>query len=252
MADFPSDQHTVFVRPPIAALLAAVIIGGGFYLGGKFVETRTKEPTLISVTGEGKAFMAPDIAEISLGAQTGRQASAKVAMEQLKAKMDAVFKAVKDAGVEEKDIRTEQFSLNPVYDWSNGKQTMLGFEAMQSLRVKVRDLDKASGVLEAATAAGANQAGNVSFTIDDPETKRSEARQAAIEQAREKAQKLASDLGMSLGKIRGFQEGGGYTPPLPMRAMMGGADMAMEKVAMPLPAGEQEIQAQVSITYELK
>ena len=248
-------SSTLTLRPPVWALLTAVIIAGGFYIGGKYIEVDDRDPPMISVTGEGKVSIAPDVAELSFGVTTGRKQTASLAMESLKKSMEAAFSAVKDQGIEEKDIRTENFSLYPAYDWSNGRQTLLGYEANQSLRVKVRDLDKVSTVLGAATSAGANQAGSVSFIIDDPEGARAQAREEAIVQAKEKAQVLARQLGMSLGEIRGFNEGGGYSPPMPYAARGMEMDASEEKLqaqATPLPAGEQEIQITVSISYELE
>lgn len=245
------DEHTVTLRPPVWALILAIAIGGSFYIWGKNIEARDHTPATIIVTGEGKVSAAPDIAALSFGMQTGPQPTAKIAIAKLTDAMTAVLAAVKKQGIADKDIQTQALSLNPMYDWSDGRQTLRGYEAMQSLTVKVRDLDKVGDVLTAATSAGANQAGGVSFTIDDPERVRSEAREKAITQAKEKAQMLARELGMSLGKVKGFSEGGGGMPPVPMmmvRAMDGGA---MGK-SLPVPAGEQEINVEVTITYELK
>lgn len=171
--------------------------------------------------------------------------------------MDKVIAAVKAAGVEEKDISTQSFYLSPVYDYNNGTQIARGYEANQSLSIKVRDLDKVSEVLGAATNAGANQAGNVNFTVDNPEEKRAEARKEAINEAKEKARELAGQLGVSLGDITGFSEGYGGGPIPPMYYSrdaygVGGADMEAAQKAVQLPAGEQEINVTVSITYEIK
>lgn len=252
-----TDERTLFIRPPLWLPIAVAVIAGGMYIAGKYVETRDRSFATISVSGEGRVFTAPDIAEVSMGMQTGRQASAEQAMTRLKEGMTKVLAAVQQAGVEEKDIRTENFYLNPVYDWTQDQgQIFRGFEATQSLRIKVRDLDKVSEVIGAGTTAGANQAGGVQFTVDEPEAKRAEARQKAIDQAKQKAKTLADSLGMKLGKIRGFDEGssGGAYPPIMMRAQedsaMGGATAPAGMV--PLPAGEQEIVVNVSITYELE
>lgn len=250
-----SDDRTIItLRPPVWALLLAVLIGGGAYIAGKHIETRDREPVTISVSGEGKTNAVPDVARLSFGIQTERKQTAKEVVAEVSEAMTKALAAVKAAGIQEKDIRSENFSVNPVYDWSERGQIFRGYQAQQSLRVTVRDLDKVSAVLQAATDSGANQAGGVEFTVDDPEAKRSEAREKAIAQARTKAEKMASDLGMRLGKIRGFSEGGGGGYPVPMmaRAEMAtaGADADMKQV--PLPAGEQEIQAYVNITYELK
>lgn len=243
------EEKTLFLKPPLWLPLVVALILGGAFIGGKKIETRG-EPATITVSGEGKVSAVPDIASLSFGMQTGRQPTAQVAMEKLSASMNAVIEAVKKAGIEEKDIRTEYLSLSPAYDWTEKGQVPRGFEANQSLLVKVRDLAKIGPVLSAATAAGANQVGGVSFTIDDPEELMREAREEAIVKAKEKAQALAKDLGVTLGKLRGFNEGGSV-PSVPMyeRAMM---DVGMGGVVLPVPTGEQEIRMSVSLTYEVK
>ncbi len=248
-----ADTQTLFLRPPVWALLLAVVVGGGFYLGGKQIEAQDRTPTIISVSGVGKVSAPPDIAELTFGVQTGRKTTAKDAMAMLKTNMDAALAAVKAAGIADKDITTEQFSLNPSYDWTDGQQILRGFEASESLRVKVRNLDKVSDVLGAATGAGANQAGSVSFIIDDPESVRSQAREKAVSQAKAKAEKLAADLGLRLGRIKGFSEGGGVVPPIAYDRSysMKALDSAVPQ-AVPMPAGEQDVTVDVTLTYELK
>lgn len=252
------DTRTLRIRPPAWApviVLLAVVIGGGFYVYGKKVEVREATSAVISVSGEGKAAAAPDIAELSFGVTVQRQPTAKGAMDLLGQGMQSVVDAVKKAGVEEKDIRTEGLSLNPAYDWNEGRQIMRGFDASQSLRVKVRNLESVSNVLAAATNAGANQVGGVNFIVDDPEKARATARQEAIEQAQGKAATLAAQLGMKLGKLKNFSEGGGAVPPIfyareamAMDKGMGGGGVE----PTPLPAGEQEVTVQVTLTYELR
>lgn len=242
-----------------AMMILAVAIGGAFYIAGKNIEANDdpSDNGTITVSGDGRAFATPDIAQISVGMQTGRQPTAAAAMENLKKTMDAVIAAVKAQGIDEKDIRSESFYLNPAYDYTTGRMIPRGFEATQSLSIKVRDMDKVSDVLGAATNAGANQAGNVMFTVDDPEAKRAEARQEAIDEAKEKAKQLADELGVSLGDIVSFSEGygGGYPPPMYYdRAAygVGGGDAEMVKnQAVQLPVGEQQVDITVSITYEI-
>lgn len=251
-------NDTAYARQPVWALLVAVAIGGAFYIAGKNIEadTRAEQPGTVTVSGDGRAFITPDIARLNLGVQTGRQASAAVAMERLKTAMDAVIAAIEEEGIAERDIRTQSFWLNPVYDWTNGRQIPRGFEASQSLEVKVRDLDKVSDVLGAATAAGANQSGGVTFTVDDPEAKRAEARAEAIEEAKSKARELADQLDVDLGDIISFHEGynSGVPPPIMYERASYGAGAASDEAAqsaVPLPAGEQEISVTVNITYEI-
>lgn len=248
------DEHLLKLRPPVWLPLLIVAIAGGSYIIGKNIEVRGPQVVTISVAGEGKVTAVPDIAELSFGVQTGPQPTAKAAMSMLEKSMTAAFAAVKALGIDEKDISTESLHLNPSYDWNNGRQTLRGYEANQSLRVKVRDLDKVSDVLSAATNAGANQAGGVQFTIDDPEKLQAEARSEAITKAQEKARELARQLGVSLGDLQGFSEGGsGVIPPMPYmaKAMMVG-DAAMAEAGVPLPPGEQEISVNVNLVYEIR
>ncbi len=247
---------TINVRPPVWALLAAVIIGGVFYLTGKNMEVTAPQqnPATISVFADAKVSAAPDIAQLSFGVATGRQPTAKAAIALVTKNMTAILAAVKKTGVAEKDIVTQSFWLNPVYDYSNGTQVPRGFEANQSLSVKVRDLDKVGDVLTAATNAGANQAGSISFSIDKTDDLKAETRAMAIEKAQAKALVLAKALGMSLGRLTAFNEDSNYGGPVPMyaRGMGGGGDAKMEQVGVPLPAGEQDIVSNVTLTYELR
>jgi uncharacterized protein YggE len=236
-------------------LLTAVAIGGCFYLAGKHIEYNDRSESAITVTGEGKVKASPDIASLSFGVSVQRAATSKAAMDQLTKQMTAVIDAVKKAGVTEKDFSTEQLALNPAYDWTNGNQVLRGYDASQMLRVKVRDLAKTSSILGAATAAGANQAYDVQFTIDEPEALRAQARQQAILDARRKAELLADQLDVDLGELKGYGEDtNGYTPP--MMYARGGATadsaMAPEPAGTPLPAGEQEVRVNVSLTYEIE
>jgi uncharacterized protein len=246
------EEKTLFLRPPIWLPIAIALILGGSFVMGKKIELRGA-PSTISISGEGKVSAVPDIASLSFGVQTGRQKTAQSAMEMLSKNMNAVLDAVKNQGIAEKDIGTESLSLYPAYDWNDGKQTPRGFEASQSLRVKVRDLDKIGAVLSAATNAGANQAGGVSFTIDDPNALQAAAREKAIEDAKKKARILANDLGVSIGKLMGFSEGGGF-PPTPMYARAEMMDRGMGgggSDPLPLPSGEQEVHVMVTLTYEI-
>lgn len=245
---------TINVRPPVWALLAAVIIGGLFYLTGKKMEVLAPQqnPATISVYADAKISASPDIAMLNFGIATGRQPSAKAAIALVSKNMTAIIAAVKKAGVEEKDIATQSFWLNPVYDYTNGTQIPRGFEANQSLSVKVRDLDIVGDVLTVATSAGANQAGGITFTIDNPDALNAEARELAIKKAQAKARVLADTLGMSLGRLTGYNEGINYGGPVPMYAKgMGGGGMEAD-ARMEIPAGEQDITSNVTLTYELR
>ncbi|OIO54334.1 hypothetical protein AUJ46_03275 [Candidatus Peregrinibacteria bacterium CG1_02_54_53] len=236
--------------------LLLIIIAGGFYLTGKVIEQRDFSPMTIAVEATGKAAAAPDIAVVSFGVQTGRQSTAQQAMKLLGEKMDGIIAAVKLQGIEDKDISTDSFSLQPEYDWKEGQQIPRGFQAMQSLHVKVRDLDKIGDLLSGVTSEGVNQVGGVDFTMDDPEMLQAAAREKAIQKAEAKAKLLADQLGRNIKRLKGFSEGGGYLPAMDYRkanVMMesvGGGGAPLPSVAV--PAGEQEINVSVSLIYELE
>ncbi len=249
------EEKAIYFRPPLWLPIAVALVAGGLYVTGKFVETRHMDQFTITVQGQGKINAVPDIATLNFGVQTDRQKTADVAMQMLTERMTKVIESIKSAGVEEKDITTQYLSLNPSYDWNEGKRIDQGFEASQSLMVKVRDLQKISAVLDAAVKAGANQAGSVGFTIDDPEQLKEQARAKAIEDAEMKAKKLASDLGIRMGKLQGFWEDQSYNggPMMRVEAMDSGAGGygGGGTMAPPVPAGEQEVLVNVNLTYKI-
>ncbi len=249
------EEKAVYLKPPVWLPLAVALVAGALYVTGKYVETRHINQFTITVQGRGEIVAVPDVATLNFGVQTGRQTTADGAMQMLTEKMTKVIDALGAIGVQEKDISTQYLSLNPSYDWNEGRRIDEGFEANQSLVVKVRDLE-ISEVLDAAVKAGANQAGSVNFTIDDPENLRAEAREKAIANAKEKAEQLAADLGVTLGRMQGFWEDQGYAEPQYARTMMmdsaEGGYGGGGPIAPPLPAGEQEVVITVNLTYQMR
>ncbi len=250
-----STSTTVNLKPPMWLPIIVVLIGGAFYLYGKQMEIRApaESPLVISVSADAKVSTPPDIATVSFGMSTGRQATAKAATDLLAKTMAKVIAATKKSGIEDKDITTEGFYLSPEYDYTTSGQLPRGFQATQTLRVKVRDLDKVGDVLTAATAAGANQAGGVIFGIDEMDSVKAKARAMAIEKAEAKAVVLAKNLGMTLGRMTGFSEDDGYRV-MPMMMAKGNYDMAGTEAVqnIQIPAGEQEVHSTVTLMYELR
>ena len=242
-------------------ILAAVLIGGLLYVGGQYlssqpqrIQKETEAAREITVQGHGVVKSKPDIARITLGVMTGRQATAIIAMNILTQKFNAVLASVKQQGVKDSDINTTNLSINPVYDWSDGKQSLLGFEASENIEVKIRDLSKIGDVLAKSAIEGVNQAGNIQFTIDNPDQLQIAAQKEAIKNARSKARELASSLGANLGKVKTFSNSSGSYEPAPM--FKNGAPLgvgAMDVASAPqVPVGTQDITSDVSIVYEIK
>lgn len=203
----------------------------------------------LTVSGNGEVRAAPDQATLSTGVVTqGRNAS-----DALKANaraMNAVFDTLKSAGIAEKNIQTSNVSVSPRYaDAKNGGvQHVAGYEVSNTVTVLVDGLDKVGPTIDALVAAGSNQIDGPTFSIADPGPLLARARDAAVKDARARAETLARAAGVSLGPITSISESGGYAPPQPLYRMAMSASAAPPT---PVAAGEQSVSASVSITWEI-
>ncbi len=232
----------------------------------RFIGTGVPASNTISISGQGEVFAVPDMGEFSVTVREDADTVAE-AQEAATEKINAVLAYLDEAGVEEKDIKTVSYNVNPKYEWiqercvegicPGGKQNLVGFEVYQMVSVKVRDTKKAGELLSGVGSRGASEVSGLSFTIDDEDELRAEAREMAIAEAQEKAEMLASELGVTLVRVVGFyEESGGYPPPMYAYGR-GGETMALmndAKVesAPELPAGENKITSSVQITFEIR
>jgi len=224
------------------------------------------EMTTINVTGEGRAFATPDIAIVNFSVVQESKTQAE-AREIVDGKMRDILAFLKESGIEEKDIKTTGYNLYPKYEWQEsrvvcitypcpqppGKQVLLGYEVSQSVEVKVRKIDDAGKVVGGLAEKGATNMYGPSFTVDEPESVRAEARKEAIEKAKAKAEQLADDLGVDLVRIVSFSEGGVY----PYAYGRGGGEKLMAQdayapVPAELPVGENEFNSSVTLVYEVR
>lgn len=205
-----------------------------------------------SVSGTGKVEASPDIAVADIAISV-ENLTAKTAQTEASKKSNSVVDYLKKAGIKDSDIKTSGYNIFPQYDYSNGRNSIRGYQVTQSLTVKIRDMDKANTILDGVVSAGANQVNGLRFDVDEPEKLRSEARKKAIENANEKAQELRDQLGVGLGKIVSFSESGDASPPI-MYGMGGGGVKAADSVAPApaLPTGTNEIIVNVTITYQIQ
>lgn len=231
------------------------------FIGGGVAATNT-----ISVSGDADVYASPDVANISF---TVREEDKKVSVAQGKvsAKVATVLASIRKLGVADKDIKTENYSSYPKYEWQEarvsclslncppprpGKQIVVGYEVSQSVSIKVRNIDGVNAIVEALGNAGVTEMQGPNFAIDKEDDLKADARRQAIEKARAKAEVLASDLGVSLVRVVSFSENQGG--PIYYKAMMstsavglGGAAPAPE-----LPTGQTKITANVTVTYEIR
>ena len=239
-------------------LTTAIIIGGLFYLAGQYVVTipererqATEADRTITVTGQATISQRPDVATLTLGTRTEAAASAEAALSQLTTQFNQVVTAIEEAGVAEEDVATSNFSLEPQYDYRDGRQQLRGYVAAEQVIVTGRDLAAIGPLISRATGAGANQLGNVTFGLDDDSPVIQEAEAAAIADARAKAKHLASELGVGLGPVKSYQASSGGGPePYYARAEL--LDAASASEAPRLPSGQTDTSLTVTITFELR
>ncbi len=241
-----------------AAATAVVLFFGLLFLYTKVAgplpiavtSTVTQKNDIFAVSGEGKSTVVPDIAVVNTGVQVNGT-NVKQVQNELNTKISAVSEAIKKLGIDAKDIQTSGYSIYPNYDYTNGSQKINGYQASTSLTIKVRDLDKANDVIDAATANGANQVGGVTFSVDDRTKAENEARDKAVAEAKTKAEQAAQIAGFKLGKIINYSESfGGLLSPVPM---MYARDAGAEKAATQttLEPGSNEINISVTLQYEI-
>lgn len=237
-----------------AALTVSTIVGiqnkikEGRYIGQE-IETKN---TLV-VSGRGEVYGKPDLALISF-AVVSEAKTVVEAMAQNSQKMNAVIQFVKSQGVEDKDLKTTTFSLRPRYEWRenlSSQRQLVGYEARQQLEVKVRAMDKIGGLIEGATATGANQIGDLQFTIDNREELERKAREEAVKDAKDRAKELASLLGVNLVRITNFNEESQVSRPYALESLAAVDDMKEAVEAPQIETGENKIEITVSITYEI-
>jgi len=234
----------------MTVVFPATVILGGSYIAGKFIETRDRPQMSVTGIGETKVAVEPDVAQITLGVQTGRQTTAPKAMEVLKASMDDTLAALRKAGIEDKDIQTSNLSLYPASDWVDGEQVPKGYEASQNVTVTVREIANVGSIISTATEAGVNQVSNVQFMVEDVAALRSQSRAEALARAREEAKKLAAELSRPLGDLIGFSED--ISPYTMTSYGKGGGYGGGGGEEMPVPAGQQEYTVRVYLTYRLR
>ena len=251
--------------------ILVVVIAVSFIVStGKMLQGDEKEHPQISVSGEGKIFVKPDIATFMVTVVTD---GARIGETQDKnsTRSNAIIDFLKKNSVQDKDMKTINYSVEPQFQYDNGRPCpmipgsviipcpatsyapprIVSYEVRSSLQVKVRDLNKVDDLLQGVISAGGNEVGSVVFSVDDEKAVMAQARAKAIEDAKQKAQVLAHDLGVRLTKISGFSESGGRQVYYANQAV--GARAAVEGAAAPqVQPGEQEVQSNVTITYEFR
>ena len=243
---FPSHR-----RATAALLLASLLLAGAAAAQTAPIAAPmiSSDGTLLSVSAQAEARQVPDVATLSTGVVT-QASDANAAMRANAMQMDKVMAAIKAAGIADRDIRTSGISLNPQYKYvENQSPAITGYQASNTVDIKVRDISRLGKVLDALVASGANQVNGPSFEIDQPEPVYDQARREALEKAQARAQMYAKALGLKVRRIVSIDEGGGYRPPMPM-PMMAMARAKTESDTAVAP-GETTLSANLNVVFEL-
>lgn len=220
------------------------------------------------VSGEGKIVAVPDVAAFTFSVLTKGGKDISDLQKKNADKVNEAIKFVKAQGVSDKDIKTEQYNLQPEYQYFNCNPgiysaepvpcppaEIVGYTITQTVSVKVRDFKKAGEVLGGVVSNGANSVSQLNFTIDDPSKLENEAREEAIRNAKEKAVAVAKAGGFRLGRLLGIEEAGGSYPMPYAMANDGYSGKAMLESAASRPAieaGSQDVKVVVNLRYEIE
>lgn len=250
--------------------LLLIILSAFFILKGltvlkeyRFIGSGTTATNTLVISGTGEAYAFPDIAALSFTVRDDAS-TVKAAQDSVEKKMNSAIAYLKDEGIAEKDIKLEYNSFYPKYDYNQQcygglcptkSPVLTGYEVSRSVSVKIRDIDTSGKIVEGLGKLGVTELSGPTFTVDDEDVVKAEARALAIKDAQAKANELARELGVSIVRIVNFSENNGGYYPQPMYAKtdsmvaMGGAAPESNPI---LPTGENKYSSNVSITFEIR
>ena len=235
----------------------------------KYIGSDATTQATISVSGDGDAYATPNIAAVSFSITEDAKTIAD-ARKVVDAKMAAIHKFLNTSGVAEKDIKGN-YSFYPKYDnvgqpcamnamstgvspcYTYGKQVLTGYEVSESVDIVIRNIDTAGTIVAGLADNGATNMSGPNFTVENEDGVKADARGIAIDKAEANAHVLADKLGVTLGRIVSFNEGGNYPMAyggMTMKAMA--ADAAAPSEAANIPAGQNKYTSNVTIVYEIK
>lgn len=232
----------------IIALFTLVIIRV-FNISYPVEVTNTSRSSELSVVGEGKVDVVPDTAYVEAGISVIEAKTVAEVQKSIDTANNKIIAAMQKLGIDKKDVKTSNYSINPNYSYENNKNGITGYNGNANITIKVKNIQQVSQVITEATAAGANQIQGARFSIENPAKYREEARSKAIANAKEQAQKLANTLGIKLGKVTNIIESSGDsgTPLMydKMAVGLGGASANPQ-----IEPGSQEISSVVTLYFE--
>jgi len=254
------------------AIFAFVIIVSIFFVAKVINEFKSSSyigregnmQSTIYAEGKGEVFAMPDIATFSFTVSK-KSKTVKEAQETVTDKMNKILDNIKESGIEDKDITTSGYNINPEYEYQQitcfaypcpeGKRILTGYVVSHSIVLKVRELEKVGTLLNSLGELGATDVSGVTFSIDKQDELKKEARNKAIEQAKIKAKELAKELGVKLVRVISYNDYSNepvYRGYEMMSSKVDGYGMGGGMPAPQIPTGENKIVSTVNIVYEIR
>ena len=246
----------LFVAVTVLGLLVgcgsrATVAGSGVQSALPAVSGGAEMPYTITVNGTGVASAVPDVADIQLGVEsTDRDAAEAISSNTMS--MNAVMAAIKELGIEDKDIQTLSYNMwvEQVYDRDGMPTDEMRYHVSNQITVRLRMLDEAGKLLEEALKAGANNVGGITFGVDDTSALESEAREKAIADAEAKAEELAAGFEVRVGKVHQVSEyTSGYDPSPSSMLMRDGLGGGGE---VPISGGSFNVSVDVQVIFDIE
>lgn len=210
----------------------------------------TYKTTTFDVSAEGKVSVKPDTAFVNAGVQANAS-TAKGAQDQINEAINKISLALKQGGIEAKDIQTTNYNVNPTYDYASGTQRITGYSASTNLLIKVKNIDKVNEAIDIATKNGANQISGLNFDVDDKSKLEEAARVMAVNAARKKADNAAKIAGFKLGRIVNYSENFAGRPRLIPVTRAEGVKTA-DSIATQVEPGSTDIIVTVTLSFEIQ
>lgn len=235
----------------VAAVAAPALLGSTPSVAAQATPTPEETMRTIAVTGTGIVSVKPDIAIVTVGVQETNE-SLETAQNAVIDALNAMMKTITDAGVAEKDVVTSGYNVSPIpnYDSDGNYIGVKGYQVSSSLTVTVRKIETVGTLLDALVKSGANQVWGISFSVDDPSKPASQARKAAVEDARQKADELAMAAGAVVTGVVSIVESSAPAPKaMEYAAPAAAADGASREV--PVSTGTTDVEVDVQVVFEI-
>jgi uncharacterized protein YggE len=244
-------RRRILAASVAAIALAAAVLATGCTPTTNITASTGPLPDTVIVLGIGTGTAAPDQVTMSFGVDA-RAKTGSGAMDSCTAATNRIVGVLKAAGVEEKEIQTQQISLYPIRD--NSGRKVVSYQATQSIRVTTKKVNAAGAIITAATGAGASDVSGPSYTMTSDNVARADSIAKAVADAKARATAMAKASGRGLGAVLSVQETPASSPATPYGLGQGFslyAASGLSKMSAPTLPGQQDVQTQVSVVFRL-